>query len=262
MDVEPFGERPVVGMCHRIEDPTFDATVSAINPKARCRPVHRPPRSSVDQLPHCRWEVVIDDDAEPLETRECAPGAGHDGRQPRMAAGGRAAARTTRELAAARRDGLLLVDGDPNAPWSSRGRALRGRERAGAAACGRVVAGGGRGGRRGRAAEPGRRRSPPSSESGSRARSTCRSNPAGHRGRAAPVLDRCAAGGARARKVSSRCARVPTTPDVALVQLTSGTTGPPKPVPLRHSTVLGADGRRAGKLGGAAPTRAGRRNPT
>jgi acyl-CoA synthetase (AMP-forming)/AMP-acid ligase II len=27
-------------------------------------------------------------------------------------------------------------------------------------------------------------------------------------------------------------------PDVALVQLTSGTTGPPKPVPLRHSTVL------------------------
>jgi acyl-CoA synthetase (AMP-forming)/AMP-acid ligase II len=27
-------------------------------------------------------------------------------------------------------------------------------------------------------------------------------------------------------------------PDVALVQLTSGTTGPPKPVPLRHTTVL------------------------
>ena len=51
MDVEPFGERPVIGMCHHIEDPTFDTTVTAINPKARCRPVHRPPRSSVDQSP-------------------------------------------------------------------------------------------------------------------------------------------------------------------------------------------------------------------
>ena len=44
--------------------------MSAINPKARCRPVHRPPRSSVDELPHCRWEVVIDDDAEPLAEPE------------------------------------------------------------------------------------------------------------------------------------------------------------------------------------------------
>jgi len=70
MDVEPFGERQVVGMCHHIEDPTFDATVSAINPRARCRPVHRPPRSRGDQLPHCRWEVVIDDAAEPLAEPE------------------------------------------------------------------------------------------------------------------------------------------------------------------------------------------------
>ena len=64
MQVEPFGERAVVGMCHHIEDPTFDTTVQAINPRARCRPVHRPPRSSPDGLPHCRWEVVIDDDTE------------------------------------------------------------------------------------------------------------------------------------------------------------------------------------------------------
>ncbi len=62
MDVEPFGEVAVVSMCHHIEDPTFDATAQAINPKARVRPVHRPPRPSGDSLPHCRWEVIIDDD--------------------------------------------------------------------------------------------------------------------------------------------------------------------------------------------------------
>jgi hypothetical protein len=48
-------------MCHHIEDPTFDATVQAINPRAKCRPVHRPPRAPADREPHCRWEVVIDD---------------------------------------------------------------------------------------------------------------------------------------------------------------------------------------------------------
>ena len=31
-------------MCHDIEDPTFDATAVATNPKAQVRPVHRPPR--------------------------------------------------------------------------------------------------------------------------------------------------------------------------------------------------------------------------
>jgi hypothetical protein len=60
MDVEPMGEDNVVRMCHHIEDPTFDATVMAINPRARCRPVHRPPRTPADRTPHCRWEVVID----------------------------------------------------------------------------------------------------------------------------------------------------------------------------------------------------------
>ena len=65
MQLEPFGPRAVTGMCHTIEDPTFDATVQAINPQARCRPVHRPPRSDGAQVPHCRWEVVIDDSTEP-----------------------------------------------------------------------------------------------------------------------------------------------------------------------------------------------------
>ncbi|HEX7521090.1 MAG TPA: hypothetical protein VF441_03425 [Acidimicrobiia bacterium] len=66
LDVEPWGERAVTGMCHTIEDGTFDVTAQAVNPKARVRHVHRPPRSSPDQVPACRWEVVIDDDTETL----------------------------------------------------------------------------------------------------------------------------------------------------------------------------------------------------
>jgi hypothetical protein len=61
MDVEPMGEDYVRGMCHDIEDPTFDATAVATNPKARVRPVHRPPRVPADQHPHCRWTVIIDE---------------------------------------------------------------------------------------------------------------------------------------------------------------------------------------------------------
>jgi hypothetical protein len=66
-DVEPWGEARVVSMCHHIEDPTFDATIQAINPRAKCRPVHRPPRDPKDRVPVCRWEVVIDDAQEPAE---------------------------------------------------------------------------------------------------------------------------------------------------------------------------------------------------
>jgi acyl-CoA synthetase (AMP-forming)/AMP-acid ligase II len=40
-------------------------------------------------------------------------------------------------------------------------------------------------------------------------------------------------------------------PDVALLQFTSGTTGPPKPVPLRHATVLDLIDRLLAKLRGA-----------
>ncbi len=61
MDVEPMGEDYVVSMCHDIEDPTFDATAVATNPHAQIRPIHRPPRSSPDQHPHCAWTVVIDE---------------------------------------------------------------------------------------------------------------------------------------------------------------------------------------------------------
>ncbi|MFI5507612.1 class I adenylate-forming enzyme family protein [Mycobacterium sp. NPDC051804] len=41
--------------------------------------------------------------------------------------------------------------------------------------------------------------------------------------------------------------------DVALLQFTSGTTGPPKPVPLRHATVLDLIDRLLAKLRGARP---------
>jgi len=61
LDVEPMGEEYVFGMCHTIEDPTFDATAVATNPRAQMRPLHRPPRVPADRHPHCAWTVIIDD---------------------------------------------------------------------------------------------------------------------------------------------------------------------------------------------------------
>jgi hypothetical protein len=61
MDVEPMGEDYVRSMCHDIEDPTFDATAVASNPKAQVRPLHRPPRTPADRHPHCAWTVIIDE---------------------------------------------------------------------------------------------------------------------------------------------------------------------------------------------------------
>jgi hypothetical protein len=61
MDVEPMGPDYVRSMCHDIEDPTFDATAVASNPRAQVRPIHRPPRLPTDRQPHCAWTVVIDD---------------------------------------------------------------------------------------------------------------------------------------------------------------------------------------------------------
>lgn len=66
MDVEPMGDDYVETMCHHIEDPTFDATAVATNPRARVRPVHRPPRRPADRTPHCAWTVTVDEDADPL----------------------------------------------------------------------------------------------------------------------------------------------------------------------------------------------------
>ena len=55
-----MGPDYVTAMCHDIEDPTFDATATASNPRAQVRPVHRPPRVPADRSPHCAWTVVID----------------------------------------------------------------------------------------------------------------------------------------------------------------------------------------------------------
>lgn len=66
MDVEPMGDDYVRAMCHDIEDPTFDATATASNPRAQVRPLHRPPRVPTDRSPHCAWTVTIDAEAEPL----------------------------------------------------------------------------------------------------------------------------------------------------------------------------------------------------
>jgi hypothetical protein len=61
LDVEPMGPDYVTGMCHDIEDPTFDATAVATNPRAQVRPIHRPPRLPADRHPHCAWTVTIDE---------------------------------------------------------------------------------------------------------------------------------------------------------------------------------------------------------
>ena len=67
LDVEPMGEDYVHGMCHAIEDPTFDATAFATNPRAQVRPVHRPPRVPAGREPHCHWTITIDPDNEAVE---------------------------------------------------------------------------------------------------------------------------------------------------------------------------------------------------
>ncbi|MDP9337109.1 MAG: hypothetical protein M3Q30_27865 [Actinomycetota bacterium] len=67
LDVEPLGDDYVHGMCHAIEDPTFDATAVATNPRAQVRPVHRPPRVPAGREPHCHWTVTIDPGFEPVE---------------------------------------------------------------------------------------------------------------------------------------------------------------------------------------------------
>jgi hypothetical protein len=66
VDVEPWGEQQVISMCHHIEDPTFDATAVATNPRARIRPLHRPPRTPADREPHCHWTIEIDPAVEPV----------------------------------------------------------------------------------------------------------------------------------------------------------------------------------------------------
>src|SRR5262249_25154591 len=66
LQIEPFGEELVVSMCHRIEDPTFDASSVATNPP-RGPPSHPPPRLPTGRVPHCHWTVFIDPEADPIQ---------------------------------------------------------------------------------------------------------------------------------------------------------------------------------------------------
>lgn len=77
MDVEPMGPEYVETMCHAIEDPTFDATAAATNPRAQVRPIHRPPRRPADRHPHCAWTVAIEPEAPPLPHPPGATALGH-----------------------------------------------------------------------------------------------------------------------------------------------------------------------------------------
>ena len=96
MDVEKRGEGAVVMMCHRIEDPTFDATAVATNPRARMRPIHRPPRTPADRQPHCHWTIKIEPGRDAGDR-----GAAHArGRPPAARAGAERAARPTASPAA------------------------------------------------------------------------------------------------------------------------------------------------------------------
>ncbi|MDG1943814.1 MAG: hypothetical protein P8J17_06085 [Halioglobus sp.] len=72
LETEPRGKDAVKTMCHDIEDPTFNATAMATNPRARMVPIHRPPRAPVDRVPHCEWSVFIDPEADVLEEPEIA----------------------------------------------------------------------------------------------------------------------------------------------------------------------------------------------
>jgi hypothetical protein len=67
LDVEPMGDEWVQGMCHTIEDPTFDATGAATNRQVRFQPIHRPPRVPADRAPHCAWTIAIEPEHELLE---------------------------------------------------------------------------------------------------------------------------------------------------------------------------------------------------
>lgn len=115
LEVEPYGEAAVFSMCHAIEDPTFDATAVATNPRARVRPVHRPPRVPADRTPHCEWQVFV----VRAPRRGAAPCALRDG------AGGEPACPVPRRAAAGRR--ALRLGGRRRPCRRARPRAARGR---------------------------------------------------------------------------------------------------------------------------------------
>jgi hypothetical protein len=57
-------------LCWDMEDTTFPATTMAVNPKAGCLPIHRPPLPADHTGPICKWEVTISDRHETVEKKE------------------------------------------------------------------------------------------------------------------------------------------------------------------------------------------------
>jgi len=62
MSIAPGNEQAVVQLCHHMEDPTFPATVTSVNRRARIVAEHRPPLTAAHRGPVCRWRVEIADD--------------------------------------------------------------------------------------------------------------------------------------------------------------------------------------------------------
>lgn len=57
-------------LCHDMEDTTFPSTTMAVNPKAHCLPIYRPPLPKGHTGPTCKWEVSISDEHRTLEPTE------------------------------------------------------------------------------------------------------------------------------------------------------------------------------------------------
>jgi len=51
-------EQPI---CHNMEPKAFQWTASAVNPRIRVTPVKLPPRKSRDEVPHCIWDVRLEE---------------------------------------------------------------------------------------------------------------------------------------------------------------------------------------------------------
>jgi len=63
-------ETAIKNLCWDMEDTTFPATTMAVNPKAGCLPIHRPPLPADHTGPICKWEVTISDRHERVEQKE------------------------------------------------------------------------------------------------------------------------------------------------------------------------------------------------
>jgi hypothetical protein len=57
-------------LCHDMEDTTFPSTTMAVNPKAHCLPIHRPPLPEGHTGPICKWEISTSDEHKTLDPTE------------------------------------------------------------------------------------------------------------------------------------------------------------------------------------------------